>query len=83
MSEEKAIIETQEEAIIENKKDINTIDEGSKGENVNQLSNMSIETLILQMSQLSESKDILSESKQGENIRSVFYKKLNQNNKNI
>ena len=83
MSEEKAIIETQEEAIIENKKDVNTIDEGSKGENVNQLSNMSIETLILQMNQLSESKDILSESKQGENIRSVFYQKLKQTNKNI
>ena len=78
MSEEKAEIKKQEDPTVENEHTAVTSDEDAEAENVGEHAEMSLEALIEQMNQYSESDNIFYISKKAEKIRAIFYQKLKQ-----
>jgi hypothetical protein len=78
MSEEKAEIKKQEDPTVENKTTAVRSDEEPAAENASEHAEMSLEALIEQMNQYSESDNIFSISNKAEEVRAIFYQKLKQ-----
>ena len=79
MLDEKEEVKKQEDAIVEI--EVAEIPENGEEEettNVIEISEMSMEDLILEMNHFSENGNILSVSKRAEEVRSLFYQKLKQ-----
>ena len=78
MLDEKEEVKKQENAIVEI--EVAEIPENGEEEttNVIEISEMSMEDLILEMNRFSENGNILSQSKKAEDVRSLFYQKLKQ-----
>ena len=78
MLDEKEEVKKQEDAIVEI--EVAEIPENGEEEttNVIEISEMSMEDLILEMNRFSENGNILSQSKKAEDVRSLFYQKLKQ-----
>ena len=76
MLDEKEEVKKQEDAIVEI--EVAEIPENGEEETVNviEISEMSMEDLILEMNRFSENGNILSMSKKAEEVRSLFYQKL-------
>ena len=75
MLDEKEEVKKQEDAIVEI--EVAEIPENGEEEttNVIEISEMSMEDLILEMNRFSENGNILSQSKKAEEVRSLFYQK--------